>query len=380
MKRRKQRVLQVIRDLEWTGRQTWLYNLLKYIDKRRFQFEFLLQDASNEIYVDRFRRLGAEIHQIRETVDSFPFDLRYMVSLARFFKDRDPFDVVHFHDGLDSVLPLTAARVAGIPIRIIHSHSYYIRRKDWFSPTKTGIRWFKRKLIRRYATHGFASRPHNASALFGRYWIHDQRWHNFFCGIDLSTFEGPAGDLSIRQKLGIPEGAFVVGHVGYFSNEKNHAKIISVFAALRRLRPDAHLLLIGDGWLRETMAQKVRRFGLSDHVHFAGNRTDVPFLMKNAMDIFLFPSRYIGLGTAFLEAQAAGLPCVISEDIPKTVEVVARHVVRLDLDSSDEAWAEALVSTAELGRSPFNRQLFSRFDIERSIDIWQRVYSTGAVF
>ncbi len=377
MQSEKYKVLLVTRDLSGSGMLSWLFALVKYIDKRRFQIDFLVRDASNQEAVLQARRLGAEVHCIPGSIEPFLINPRHMFRVRRFMKEHGPYHVLHCHEGIDSVPYLTAASLEDIPIRIVHAHSSFIRTLDWFSPPQTMLRFLKRTMIRRYATHGFVSRPHIATALFGRNWTRDGRWRIFFCGIDFTPFEREPEVEKTRSELGIPQDAFVLGHVGRFSPSKNHDKIIGVFSSLCRKRPDARLLLVGDGELRASVETKVRRYGLHDRVIFTGTRADVPRLMQDAMDVFIFAPLYEGLGTAFLEAQAAGLPCVISEGTPKFNEVVREHLVRIGIDAPDADWADAVIKAARLGRVRTNRRLFSRFDVAQSIGIWENLYATG---
>ncbi len=366
--------------MEYTGVHAWLLGLLKYLDRDRFQIDILVQDITHPGIAERFEALGAKIHCVPGWNGNALATPVHLFRFAKFIAKNGPYKTVHCHDGLDAAPILAASKHLGIPIRIAHSHSAHIGTWDWFSPSKTGIRWVKRKMIDRYAALGFASRPHSASALFGRGWLRDSRWRTFFCGLDEALFERVPDRTTIRRSIGIPEDAMVVGHVGRFLGTKNHEKVVDVFNALHAKRPGVFLLLIGDGGLRASIEHKVRRYGLSDRVIFTGLRDDVPRLMQDVMDVFLFPSFYEGLGTAFLEAQAAGLPCVISDDIPRFVDVTKEQIVRLDISVTDALWADAIWNASKRGRRPFNRRLFSRFDLERSIPTWERIYSTGKVF
>ena len=102
--------------------------------------------------------------------------------------------------------------------------------------------------------------------------------------------------------------------------------------------------------------------------------------MQDVVDVFLFPSLYSGLGSAVVEAQAAGLPCVLSDAVPGSIHVVPGQVTALKITEPDEAWAVAVLNAARTGHHAFNRRQFARFDIEHTIKIWERVYSTGSAF
>ena len=183
-----------------------------------------------------------------------------------------------------------------------------------------------RHLIRRHATMGLAVSRLAARGRFGPHWQEDSRFRILPCAISLDAFSGQVDRASVRRSLGLPESAFVLGHVGRFVPEKNHGFLIEIAAEVCRRVPEAHLLLVGDGPLRPAMEEKLVALGLSKRVTFTGLRQDVPKLLQGAIDIFLFPSLYEGLGIAVVEAQASGLPCLIADTISREVEVIPELV------------------------------------------------------
>jgi glycosyltransferase involved in cell wall biosynthesis len=159
--------------------------------------------------------------------------------------------------------------------------------------------------------------------------------------IDLEkfTFSGEKRN-AIREALGIGRDALVLGHVGRFAKEKNHSFLLDVFSRLRKLQPEARLLLLGDGELFEAVKAEAARAGLADGVIFAGRQADVGAYMS-AMDVFVMPSLFEGLGIVLIEAQANGLPCVASDQVPletKASELIEYLPLRGDVDR----WVEAV--------------------------------------
>ena len=181
-----------------------------------------------------------------------------------------------------------------------------------------------------------------AVSLFGANWSGDPRWRISYCGIDLAPFRDHADRAAVRSEFNIPAKAFVVGHVGRFDYQKNHKFLIEIFATLARRQPDARLLLIGEGPMRATIEEQVGWAGLRDKVIFAGPRPDVPRLMTAAMDAFVLPSHFEGLPLVLLEAQAAGLPCLLADTVAEETTVNPALVRRLSLSQTTEAWCDEL--------------------------------------
>jgi glycosyltransferase involved in cell wall biosynthesis len=173
----------------------------------------------------------------------------------------------------------------------------------------------------------------------------------------------------LRQRLGIPDGAFVVGHVGRFHEQKNHAFLLEVVAEATRRSANLHFLLIGDGPLREYISGEIRRRELQRFFTIVSDTTSVASYMTGAMDCFILPSRYEGLGLVAVEAQAAGLPSLLSDRIPSEAIVDSTLVQVLSLEDSPTAWMGALLRLRETGpqrSSPERLELFraSRFNAE----------------
>lgn len=159
-------------------------------------------------------------------------------------------------------------------------------------------------------------------------------------GIDFSRFENVLPKETVRKNEGIPEDAYVLGHIGRFDEQKNHKFLVEVFAKIYEKDKNAFLLLIGNGKLQPEIEQQIEMYGLTHRSKILSYRTDVPNLL-NAMDKFVFPSIFEGLGIVLIEAQKAGLECVVSDTVPKAA-IVSNLVKQLSLDLSAEAWAEEI--------------------------------------
>ena len=161
-------------------------------------------------------------------------------------------------------------------------------------------------------------------------------------GIDFERFEKPRDANEVRAELHIPKDAFLLGHVGRMAEVKNHRKVVGVFKEVHKRNPNSYLLLVGDGQLEPDIRKTVLENGLENWTVFLSNRGDVPSLM-NAMDVFLFPSQFEGLGIVLIEAQKAKLPCVISDTVPGHA-IISNYVRVKKLTEDDAAWADAVLS------------------------------------
>lgn len=160
-------------------------------------------------------------------------------------------------------------------------------------------------------------------------------------GINIEKFRPCSSKREmIKKNLGFGEDAFVLGHVGRFSTEKNHSFLIDIFSKIHERIPNSKLLLVGDGELANEIRAKVNELCIEDSVVFTGNVDNVQDYYQG-MDVFLLPSIYEGLSFVTLEAQAAGIPCVISTGVPETAKI-AQNVYRIDLANRQE-WIDKII-------------------------------------
>jgi glycosyltransferase involved in cell wall biosynthesis len=336
--KRKIRILHVVGGMNRGGIETWLMHVLRQLDRDRFQMDFMVHVAHPCAYDDEIRQLGSQI--IPCLSPAHP--LRYATNFHRLLREQGSYDIIHSHVHHFSGYVLKLAQAGAVPVRIAHSHtdisglpSQTWRRSLYFKLMKA---W-----IKRYATIGFGVSQPAAASLFGEAWRTDPRWQILAGGIDLTPFRSSDRGSTIRAELNLPADAFIVGHVGRFVEPKNHDFILEIAAQITQHEPKLYLLLVGDGPLRPLIEQKVEERSLKERVIFTGSRPDIPQLM-HAMDVFLFPSFYEGLGLALVEAQAAGLPCVISDVIPQEADVVKPLIQRLSLTQPASQWAEAVLT------------------------------------
>ena len=355
------RILHVVGGMNVGGVETWLMQVLRNIDRDRYRMDFLVHTDRPCVYDEEIRTFGSAIIPcLRPSNPAL-----YAYNFLRILKQHGPYDVVHSHVHHFSGLVVWLARLAGVPNRVVHSHN-----------DTSSLRASKKFLRERYlrgteylinecSTAGLACSRQAAEDLYGGGWEEDGRWRLLYCGIDLRPFQQPVDRLQIRKEFGLSEKEFVIGHVGRFDQQKNHNFLIDIFSEIAIQESRARLLLVGDGPLRKDMKKKVSQLGLEAKVFFAGLRSDVPRLMKGTMDAFVFPSLFEGLGLVLIEAQAAGLPCLITDSLPVEVDIVSNAIKRMDLASPPDQWATAILdlrknrlckqeAIASLEKSKFN--------------------------
>ncbi|EXJ23345.1 Glycosyltransferase [Alkalibacterium sp. AK22] len=193
-------------------------------------------------------------------------------------------------------------------------------------------------------------------------------------GINSKRFEIPAFDsMDKKKQLNIPEETKVIGHIGRFTEQKNHLFLLDIFKECQRRHPLTHLLLIGSGEKRGEIERKIRHMQLNSHVTILENRADIPELMK-VMDVFLFPSLFEGFPIVLLEAQAAGVRCVVSDKI--TSEVCITNLIQTcSLADSVDLWAEAVLTPQKTSNDTYR---LDQFDISEIILELQKLYTSTA--
>ena len=368
------RVLHVVGTMNPGGLETWLLHVLADAESDRFQFDFCVCGAEAGVYGEEVERLGGKILRCPRSRGLWNFRR----SFGRVLREGN-YDVVHSHVLFFSGALLRWAKDEGVPIRIAHSHNADDGRPGTF--TRLFYRKVMKSWINRYATHGLAASKLAAAQLFGKDWLSDKRFQTLDYGLKLHPFQELFDRREVRAELGIPQGAPVVGHVGRFDHSKNQRFILDTAGAVLKCKPDIHFLLVGDGPLRPEIDASVRQMGLSQRIHCVGIRTDVPRLMLAAIDVFLFPSLHEGFGLCLLEAQAAGLRCVVSDTIPREVVRVPGSVEFLALSAGKDYWSTRIIQALDMPRLELvparDPDAQSNFSMQRPLRELMGVYSNS---
>ncbi|MBR2823445.1 MAG: glycosyltransferase [Clostridia bacterium] len=253
----------------------------------------------------------------------------YMIALSREIRRRRADCAVIHGNSATMALDLLAARRGGAVRRITHVHN--AARPSFWKRQTLG------RLLNRWVTV-----PVACSRLAGER-LYTRPFRVIVNGVSCDRFRfDPSVRRRAREAWGLAEETFVLGHVGRFDPQKNHLRLIRIFAELVRRREDACLLLFGEGETEDACRRLAAELGLEGKVRFPG-LTDEPEAAYAAMDAMAMPSLFEGLPLVGVEAQASGLPCVFSEEITGEVKILDESIF-LPLTASDEAWAEAILT------------------------------------
>ena len=353
------RVLQCVNNMHRAGLETLLMNYYRSMDRTKIQFDFLTHRPDRSDYDDEIEQLGGRIYYApRLYPQNYPAYFAYM---KQFFAEHPEYQIVHSHIDAMSYLPLLAAKRAGIPFRIAHSHNTRID-----PGLKYPLKQYFRFRLDSVATHRIGCGQKAGEFLF--------RGKPFLLipnAVDAERFRFSETTRNRKRgELGIGD-QMVVGHVGRFAYAKNHEFLLKIFQAVLRSQPDAVLLLAGTGETEAAIRSLAESLGISGSVRFLGSRSDVSELYQ-AMDVFVMPSRFEGVPVVGIEAQFSGLPCIFSTDVPPEVMFTDRcHV--LALDQGPEAWAEAVTHLGKNLRTA-NTTVSEKYDIRYASALLEAYY------
>ncbi|WP_392452218.1 glycosyltransferase family 1 protein [Streptococcus parasuis] len=355
------RILQCVNDMHRAGLETMLMNYYRNIDRTKIQFDFLTHRPYRSDYDDEIEKMGGKVYYApRLYPQNYP---NYFKWMKNFFKEHPEYKIVHSHIDTMSYLPLLAAKKAGVPIRIAHSHNTSLDR-DF----KYLLKQYFRLKINSVCTHRLACGEEAGKFLFG-----NRSFKVIPNAIDAEKFyfNKELRDRK-RKELGL-DGKFVVGHVGRLSYQKNHKFLIEIFNELLKKESESLLLLVGVGEKEKELKNQVENLGIEDKVYFLENRTDVNELYQ-AMDVFVMPSFFEGIPVVGVEAQFADLPCIFSDRVPKEVKFNFKTIF-VKLNSSTKNWIEAIEENKKAVRDLERNSLYnSKYNIKVSYGILEEVY------
>lgn len=337
------------------GVESVVMNYYRHIDRTKIQFDFICDEDSTNIPYEEIEKLGGRVILIPPYQKLF----KYHNKLKKILKDGN-YKIVHSHINTLSIFSLFAAKCAGVPVRIAHSHSTTNKKEKKKNLLKQALRPFSKVFATDYMC---------CSELAGRWLFGNKEYDkgNVYLlnnAIDLDKFKYDEKIRSEkRKKLNISDDTLVIGHVGRFVEQKNHRFLIDIFNEIHKQNSNSILLLAGQGPLMEEIKSKVESLGLEKFVIFLGQRNDIDELYQ-AFDVFCLPSLYEGLPVVGVEAQATGLLCIFSDDMTKETKVLDTTEF-LSLKQSAEEWANDIVKK----QSKYKRKDVKNIIADNNFDI-----------
>lgn len=330
------RVLHMIGSLNIGGSQAMIMSLYRKINRNKVQFDFIIDHPDQIFFAKEVKSLGGKIYFMPTFKGKNILQIKKAWEL--FFKEHPEYKILHIHIRSYASIFIPIAKKYNV-VTIIHSHS-----------TSNGkglsaiIKNIMQYPLRFQADYFMACSDKAGKWLFGTKVLLDKKYMIVPNAIDSNKFSFSLDIRNkIRKKLNV-SNAFIVGHVGRMAEPKNHIFLIEVFIKILQKRKDAILLLIGDGELRTKIEKIIQKNEISEKVIILGDRSNVHEYYQ-AMDIFLFPSLWEGLGIATIEAQASGLPCIISDMVPHEVKICTDLVKFVSLEKGAKYWANIALNS-----------------------------------
>lgn len=329
------RVLHVVGSMNRGGIETFLMNIYRNIDRGKVQFDFAVHTQEECAYDNEIKEMGGRIFYITPRAKNI---FKHYKDWHSIFQNYPEIQIIHQHvTSLTYINPLKVAKRHNVKHRIIHSHSVKAEGKLHYL-----MHLFNSILIDKYANIYFSCSNLSTKWLFGKSNVKLNEVEIINNAIDVNKFRYDVKKRDeIRRQLSI-NGDFVIGHVGRFSEPKNHKFLIDIFGEVSKNVTNSKLLLIGHGHLEREIRLYVKKNNLDDKVIFLGSRSDVSNLMQ-AMDVFLFPSLYEGLGIVLIEAQVSGLKCFVSKDVVPPDVKLTNELEFISLLEDKKFWGRKLI-------------------------------------
>ena len=362
---KKIKVMHFVSGLVSGGVEQMLCNYCEELsNSENYEFIVVYQHEAVNSCKEKIEDAGCRVKRITARSESF---IKNIVESYLIIKEENP-DVVHAHMNLMNFCALYAAKCAGIKIRISHSH---IAEKNKNLGFKI-MALLCKKLCICSATMLLACGKEAGEYLYGEKRMKSGRVKVVENAIDIRKYS-----IDREEKLRIRKNKdcnneFIVGHVGRFSYQKNHERLVAIFYELKKIKPNAKLLLIGTGELENQVRQQVKRYGIEKSVIFAGT-TKTMRDMYALMDVFVLPSRYEGFPVVSVEIQAAQIPSLFSDTIAQTCRLTD-YIDFYSLNESDEKWAKKILECVEKERCSDLENLYSKYDIKEKAKSLDKIY------
>lgn len=363
---RKITVAHVAGGLTTGGVENMVFQYITHMPEENYNWIYITYDTPNEMVREQFEAQGVKVYEVAKKKEHFFKSCRQVYRILK----ENRVDIVHSHMTLMCFITNIIGGLAGAGKRISHAHLVL-----YPSKIKRPVYRIFKKLTSWTATDRFACSRDAAEYLYGKAALRKGRVRILNNALDGRLFEfQPEIRQDIRRKYGL-ESKTVLGHVGRFTEQKNHSFLLDVFADYNKERNEnSSLLLVGDGPLFEKMKEKAKKLGIEENVIFAGATDHVQELYM-AMDIFLFPSLYEGLGIVALEAQLTGLPVLASLEVPREA-ALSEDMCFLSRDAGIKEWSRKTEALQRERRGSALEHVLA----ERNLDIHTEAKKLDAIY
>ena len=366
------RILHVLGRTNLGGAESRIMELYRSIDKEKVQFDFLVHATTEGYYTPEIEALGGKVYCVPRFYGLNI--LKYKKALKKFFKEHHDYAMIQGHMTTTASIYLPISKKAGIPVTIAHARNAGVDG----GTMKLLLTKYLRKALASKADRCFTCSREAAIDVFGEESVKSGKVWTVPNAINAERFKYNAKVREeVRQQLGIND-RYVIGHIGRLDTQKNHMYMLDIFKEITQRDASAVLILIGSGNLEEQIKEKIARLELTDKVMLLGNLLDVERYYQ-AFDYFLFPSLFEGLPGTVLEAQAAGLHCLISDRITREVALTPL-VTYMSIDESASKWADEICRNREaalIREDTIDIIREKGFDVTKQADMMADFYMTG---
>ena len=353
----KCKVLHIIGSMNTGGTETMLMNIYRKIDREKIQFDFL-DFSQDEAYYDKeIKELGGKVIKI--------FKSKSIREISCAIKNNGPYKAIHAHTLFNCGFAIIVAKFNNIDIRISHAHTNL---DDESKLIRKAYVKLMRKAINQYSTKLLACSNAAGSYLFGSKTLNTEKYSYFPNLVDYEKIMNPDDDqIKVFKSDNDLNNTIVIGNIGTLKPSKNQEFLLKIVKILKERHIDIKLIIVGDGELKNILVQLAEKYNIVDNVIFTGIRKDINNMLS-CMDVFVLPSIYEGLGLVLLEAQASGLPCLVSEAIQEEADLGLNLIEKLSLSDDEMLWSDKVIELS-------SRKKLSKSLIEEKFN--DRGYSTS---
>lgn len=361
------RVLHSVSNMDRAGIETMLMNYYRHIDKTKVQFDFLCNKKKKGDYEEEIIKYGGRIFR-SPGLNPMRW-LQYQNMVKKILLDNPEIKIVQSHNGAFSLQAQIVAKKCNIKNRIIHVHGTKIDLN-----LKLPLKLLYKKFLKFNCNNYWGCGKEAIEYYFGKSVIKQNKYKIIKNAIEINKFiYNKEKRDELRKKYNL-KNKVVIGNVARFMKQKNHDFILKLFKNILNKNPNSILLLIGDGELLDVMKNKAKQLNIQNNVLFMGNIENVNE-MYQVMDIFLLPSLFEGLPVVGIEAQTAGLKCIMSDTITDEV-AITENVKFLNLkNDSLDIWADEILKSKEYIRKDMSKEIIKAgYSIKEEAKKLQDIY------